>query len=724
MIAILLAFLLAQAPASTDVISGTVVDATGATIPGAVVTLARGEATRTVTTAANGTWSAAPPAGSGNVEIRVVAVGFAPAMQIVTLPAGTIRFQLRPAAIAEAITVSAETSATRLAIESSVTSLDRASIATAPALRLDDQLRSVPGFSLFRRTSSAVANPTTQGVTLRGLSASGASRTLVMADDIPLNDPFGMWVYWDRIPLAALQRVDVLRGSSGDVHGNDALGGVIRVTTRTSRGAEAWLDAGSSGTGRASGYAGTSRGAWTGGGALEHLTTNGYRVVAPEVRGPADVPADSRATSGYGWLGGRRDALQATVRGGYFEEERGNGTPAQVNATVTRWGGATAHGFAGGGVWEARGDVSVTNYRQTFSAVLAGRASERLTSLQWVASSGGGAAASWLRQAGRGQIMLAVNSPLSRADLDEASIAVNGVQAPIVQTRAKQRGTGVVAQGRFELSRRVTLDAGARADHWRLEKLDDAGSGNSLNFLSPRAGVSFHFTQDRTLRVAWLTGFRTPTMNELYRGFRVGNTNTLANAALEPETSWGPEVAFTMRQDRWTARAIFYATRLEGAIYNRTLSSTPTLITRERSNGEARTIGSELELEWRATSGVALTTAWAINDAAFTSGELDGRRVPQVPRASGSVGARVLVGAFTAAGSIRVIGAQFDDDRNDFRLARGSLVDLRGGWRLSRNVELFGAVENAFDEEIDTGRTPIRTVGAPRIGRAGAILRF
>lgn len=724
MIAILLALLLAQAPAPAEAIGGVVVDASGATVPGAVVTLVRTDAIRTVTTASDGTWSAVPPAGTGSVEVRVTALGFAPATHVVTLPAGPIRVQLRPAAIAEAINVSAETSATRLAIESSVTSLDRTNIASAPALRLDDQLRTVPGFSLFRRTSSAVANPTTQGVTLRGLSASGASRTLVIADDVPLNDPFGMWVYWDRIPAAALQRVDVLRGSSGDVHGNDALGGVIRLTTRTSRGAEAWLDAGSAGTGRASGYAGLSRGAWIGGGAAERLTTNGYRVVAPEVRGAADVPADSNATSAYGWLGGTRDTLQGALRGGYFQEDRGNGTPAQVNATVTRWGGASAHGFAGGGVWEARGDLSVTDYRQTFSAVLAGRASERLTSLQWVASSGGGGAVSWLREAGRGRMMLAFNSRLARADLDEAAIAVNGIQGPIVRTRAKQRGTGVVAQGRYDLSPRVTLDAGGRGDHWRLEKRDDPSGGNSLNFFSPRAGVSFHVTENRTLRVAWLTGFRTPTMNELYRGFRVGNTNTLANAALQPETSWGPEVAFTMRHDRWTARAIAYATRLNGAIYNRTVSSTPTAIVRERTNGDARTIGSELELEWRAARGLAVTTAWAINDATFTAGELDGKRVPQVPRATGSIGARAQVRAFTAAATVRLIGAQFDDDRNDFRLERGSLVDLRGGWRVSRNLELFGAVENALDEEIDTGRTPIRTVGAPRIGRAGAVIRF
>ena len=45
---------------------------------------------------------------------------------------------------------------------------------------------------------------------------------------------------------------------------------------------------------------------------------------------------------------------------------------------------------------------------------------------------------------------------------------------------------------------------------------------------------------------------RTPTMNELYRSFRVGSTNTLANDALTPETSWGPEVGYTIRRARWS----------------------------------------------------------------------------------------------------------------------------------------------------------------------------
>ncbi|WP_312128137.1 TonB-dependent receptor plug domain-containing protein [Brevundimonas sp.] len=60
--------------------------------------------------------------------------------------------------------------------------------------RVDEALRSVPAVSLFRRTTSLSANPTTQGLSLRAIAPSGAGRTLVTLDGVPLNDPFGGWV--------------------------------------------------------------------------------------------------------------------------------------------------------------------------------------------------------------------------------------------------------------------------------------------------------------------------------------------------------------------------------------------------------------------------------------------------------------------------------------------------------------------------------------------------
>ena len=97
------------------------------------------------------------------------------------------------------------------------------------AFRTDDILRQVPGFSLFRRTTSRTANPTAQGVSLRGLGASGASRALVLSDGFPLNDPFGGWVYWDRVPRVSIRSIEVASGGASHLYGSDALGGVINI---------------------------------------------------------------------------------------------------------------------------------------------------------------------------------------------------------------------------------------------------------------------------------------------------------------------------------------------------------------------------------------------------------------------------------------------------------------------------------------------------------------
>src|SRR5262249_33641484 len=96
----------------------------------------------------------------------------------------------------------------------------------------DDILKQVPGFSLFRRTGSLYANPTSQNVSLRGLGAGSASRALVLLDGVPLNDPFGGWVYWTRVPTASIRSIETFNGAASDVYGAGALGGVINIQTQ------------------------------------------------------------------------------------------------------------------------------------------------------------------------------------------------------------------------------------------------------------------------------------------------------------------------------------------------------------------------------------------------------------------------------------------------------------------------------------------------------------
>src|SRR5258706_13830662 len=122
-------------------------------------------------------------------------------------------------------------------VPASITTLGRLQVQAQPGIDLDDRLRAVLGFGLFRRSSGIAANPTTQGISLRGLGSSGARRTLLLWDGIPVNSPFGGWIYWTRLAPEDMERIEISRGASTSVFGDKAMGGAV---TTVSRPAEPW----------------------------------------------------------------------------------------------------------------------------------------------------------------------------------------------------------------------------------------------------------------------------------------------------------------------------------------------------------------------------------------------------------------------------------------------------------------------------------------------------
>ena len=95
-------------------------------------------------------------------------------------------------------------------VSASATVLSRAEINRSPAKTSDELLRVLPSFGLFRRSSSVVADPSSQGVNLRGIGPSGVSRSLVLRDGLPMNDAFGGWVYWRALPMLGIGRIEVV----------------------------------------------------------------------------------------------------------------------------------------------------------------------------------------------------------------------------------------------------------------------------------------------------------------------------------------------------------------------------------------------------------------------------------------------------------------------------------------------------------------------------------
>ena len=404
-------------------------DISGAVIPKADITVTAADGrTSTIASDSEGRFDAGLLAS----KILVKSEGFETAVVTVS-GAGPVDVVLRPVNFADSVVVTATRGAERLPSAASSTVLTSAELTNMAAGALDDALRATPGFTLFRRSSSRVANPTTQGVTLRGVSGSGASRTLVLADGVPLNDPFGSWVYWNRIPQAAVDRVEVVRGATGDLYGAYALGGVVQLLTvqpnRTR--ARATFDGGSNDTFRGSMFVAGEKQGWNASAAYEGVRTDGAYVLAPEVRGAVDTKADSDYKTGYATAGRRGNNWHVTVRGAGYSEDRNNGTKVQVNTTSWSQFGADAGGVVGGGVLELHATGSSQDYYQTFSAVPAGRATERLTFEQFINTSHRAANGQWTRPIGK--VTMIVGGDYRRTDSlqDELRYAlVSGTNTP------------------------------------------------------------------------------------------------------------------------------------------------------------------------------------------------------------------------------------------------------------------------------------------------------
>ena len=399
----------ARAQESQLVVRGVVVDEAGAPVHGASVTLTsvgvRDHAS--AVTDGEGRFELAP-AASRSYTLTVSASGFAAFERRWSddeWKGEELRVVLAPTSFDERVSVTAARTETRLAeTAASVVVLGAEELETAAALTADEVLRQVPGFQLFRRTSSRAANPTAQGVSLRGVGASGASRALVLYGGVPLNDPFGGWVYWGRIPREGLERAEVLRGASSALYGSGALGGVVHFVPRAADNTQLRFETsyGTQHTPDASLYLSTLRGRWGLAVSAQTFNTGGYVLVDERERGPVDTPAASRWRNGELYV--RRNfanGLFVFARPSYYGESRRNGTPQQFNRThIRQLVAGVSWDTTRAGLFDLRAHASTQVLDQSFTAVSADRASETLTRLQRVPAQGSGLSLQWARAFG------------------------------------------------------------------------------------------------------------------------------------------------------------------------------------------------------------------------------------------------------------------------------------------------------------------------------------
>lgn len=570
-----------------------------------------------------------------------------------------------------------------------------------PGVNLDDRLRLVPGFSLFRRTNSTTANPTTQGVSLRGLGSTGASRTLVLWDGVPLNSPFGGWVYWTRVSPEQLERVEVTRSAATSVFGDRAMGGTLGFFSRSAgtRAASVSYEGGNRNTHELAGSGALSLGkGWSVSGGGRGFTTDGWRIVPDSFAGAVDRAANVRFAGGTARADWSGTADRLFLRFDMLAEERGNGTELQRNSTGL--GSVAAHYARSlNAQWSISGLAfhNREEFRASFSSIAANRQTERLTSLQSVPAEGTGFAG-MVRRAGTNWNLLA-GGDFHRAEgysnetLFPAGFRVGG---------GVQLQSGVFAQGDMKL--------GIARVYGGLRRHD---TGTSV-FWSPSGGVAVGGGSWRAFAAA-NRAFRAPTLNELFREFRAGNAVTLANPNLRAETLRGVEAGGQWKRERWRASVTGFYNEMGDLIVNVTRSTTPALITRQRDNAGSATVrGAEAAVTGEFGRWLA-EFSWLLADSRFASG----LRIPQIPKNQGNALLTWRRNGTLLTGGLRASSLQFEDDLNRFGLPGFAVWHLSARQPLARGLAATMTLENAFDREVVAGYSPTPLLGPPRQVRLG-----
>jgi iron complex outermembrane receptor protein len=653
-----------------------------------------------------------------------------------------------------------------------VTVLDQQAVASSANIAVDDILHTIPGFSLYRRSSSIVTSPDSdpeaQGVTLRGIGPSGSSRALILVDGIPLIDAFSGQVFWGKISQEQIDHIEVVRGASASLWGNYAMAGVINIITKKPQETGAAVKASYGSNNLTDNNIAIT-------GHKDQLTvalegnlfnTDGYPIVAAAQRGPIDGDASSRHYT----FNGRTtytlsDNASVTLAGQFFDENHNEGTP-QRNS----WNQAGLIDLGGrlvtddGSEWQAMLFSNMQTFQIQFTNVNEARTAETRTLLQTVPYTDVGGSLVWSRTA-LWQTLLTAGLDLHTIDGQSRDVFFDEAGQDIEMTQrgdGKQFFTGLFLQGIYTPTDQWVISLGGRVDLWSnydgtlTTTPDDAPATHTAfgsqtkGYFNPRLSVLYRATEWLNVRAAAYEAFRAPNLAELYRESRVEGLTLLPNPKLTPERLQGAEGGVDLPiLDNLDVRATGFWSQIQDPITfvdiepencERDMGMGGGHSAQEEEEGTCRqlfnlglahTIGAELEAVFEPTPDLTFYGSYLYANAILVRDPMDrdlqGNALAQIPPHTFTLGSVYNnPQLFTVRVEGRWVDDQFEDQENMETLSSYVVINAS----LSRalpfaNGEAFIAAENLLNREypVDMGGGILK-IGSPLIGHGGVRFRF
>jgi outer membrane cobalamin receptor len=636
---------------------------------------------------------------------------------------------------------------------------DRDDLREAAPRTIDEMMMREPSFGLYRRQTSLFGNPTSAGVSLRNTGATAASRTLVLLDGVPQNDPFGGWVYWARYDAAALDSIRIVPSSRAAVWGNQSPAGVVSMTGLPPFRNNHVIKAGGGGQGT---IAGSTLHQMTSADeslsvslAAFGLHSDGFYAVDSSQRGPIDRKLDIDlygADVKLAWLAAPGLTIGQTTS--FYAEERGNGTPLSRNATDALDFSLSVTSENADHAWQALAWHQRREFESVFSSVNADRSAETLALDQFDVPGRGTGGAFTLRwdHGDDWNFMVGTDTRLLSGETNENVGTFRRREAG-----GKQDFLGVFGMAEHRLDALTDLNASARLDAWWLRDghrtETSLATGNTLrdedqddrDGIEPSASIELtrQIREDLEAGISTGSGFRLPTLNELHRPFRVRNDIVEANPSLDPERFISIEASLEWRaNDDLTASASVFHHWIKDTIANVPVTD-PVEIKEifgtippggsgsiRRNVDEARVAGIEAKIDWQPHEQVEFNLAALWSQTRFNESTqqplLEGKPFPQAPELRLMAGAEWRpVDAVSVFAGMEYGSSQYDDALAQRSIADYTSVRIGASWRVGNAIYQI-RIDNLLDEEIQTGlgSDGIRTLAAPRSVWFGAEWAF
>lgn len=482
-------------------------------------------------------------------------------------------------------------------------------------------------------------------IDLRGFGMTGNQNTLVLLDGQPLNEIQLTSIRWSAIPLASIERIEIINGSGAVLYGGGATGGTINIITKHpgkemrgnagiglgSYGAKEWQLA-ISGSGDRVGMRVTASG----------LHSSNYR--ANNNIAQSNLEADLRTDAGHGEAILKFGADNQNLR---YPGTRSVNPTTSVNQLATDPRGTSTpldFGKRDGG------HVSLGTSQQLDFGQLAGELSYRDTKQQaYFAAFGGSYLDTDLnllsftprvkipyQLGGSGNEMI-VGVDLADWDYDSRrSSSPSTISTPTAHILAKQANRALYAQNTAQFGADTKLTLGVRSQRVDYQARDTANpaayaSGNQGRTVNAyELGLRHSLNQDLSLFGRIGRSFRIATVDEIFDQYG-GPSFDSKITILEPQTSQDSEAGIDYKSGDNKVRAALFQMNLNNEIHFNAITFT------NMNLSPTRRYGLELEGTHNYTDALAVTAAYSYTVAKFREGtyggvNVSGNDIPLVPR--------------------------------------------------------------------------------------------